>query len=42
MDVYARETAPVLDHYRTAGLLREIDGTGTRENVSRRVAASVG
>jgi adenylate kinase len=42
MDVYTRETAPVLDHYRGAGLLREIDGTGSREEVSRRVAASVG
>jgi adenylate kinase len=42
MDVYGRETAPVLDHYRAAGLLREIDGTGTREEVSRRVTASVG
>jgi adenylate kinase len=42
MDVYARETAPVLEHYRAAGLLREIDGTGSREEVSRRVAESVG
>lgn len=42
MDVYARETAPVIEHYRGPGLLREIDGTGSREDVSRRVAASVG
>ena len=42
MDVYARETAPVLEHYRGAGLLHEIEGTGSREDVSRRVAASVG
>ena len=42
MDVYARETAPVVEHYRGAGLLREIDGTGSREDVSRRVTASVG
>lgn len=42
MDVYARETAPVVEHYRGVGLLREIDGTGSREDVSRRVAASVG
>ena len=41
MDVYARETAPVLEHYRRAGLLREVDGTGEREDVFRRVAASV-
>src|SRR6184192_617699 len=41
MEVYARETAPVLEHYRAAGLLCEIDGTGSREDVFRRVAASV-
>jgi adenylate kinase len=41
MDVYARETAPVLEHYRRVGLLREVDGTGEREDVFRRVAASV-
>ena len=41
MDVYARETAPVLEHYRAAGVLREIDGTGERDEVFRRVAASV-
>jgi adenylate kinase family enzyme len=31
----------VLEHYRGAGLLREIDGAGSREDVFRRVAASV-
>ena len=41
MDVYARETTPVLEHYRAAGLLREVDGTGEREEVFRRVVAGV-
>jgi adenylate kinase len=41
MDVYGRETAPVLDHYRAAGLLREVDGTGSRDDVARRVALAV-
>ena len=41
MEIYERETAPVLEHYRAAGLLREIDGTGSREDVFQRVAASV-
>jgi adenylate kinase len=41
MDVYTRETAPVLEHYRRAGLLREIDGTGSREDVFARVAAGL-
>jgi adenylate kinase len=40
MDVYVRETAPVLDHYRAAGLLREVDGTGSRDDVARRVTAA--
>jgi adenylate kinase len=41
MDVYARETAPVTEHYRRAGLLHEVDGTGSREQVADRVQASV-
>ena len=39
--VYTRETAPVLEHYRHAGLLREVDGTGTREDVARHVEAAL-
>jgi len=39
--VYTRETAPVLEHYRRAGLLREVDGTGTREDVARHVEAAL-
>jgi len=41
MEVYARETAPVLEHYRAAGLLREIDGSGSRDDVFQRMTASV-
>jgi len=41
MEVYGRETAPVLEHYRAAGLLREVDGAGSPEDVFRRLAASV-
>jgi adenylate kinase len=41
MDVYARETAPVLEHYRAAALLREVDGTGDRDEVFRRLTASL-
>jgi len=40
MDVYARETAPVLDYYRRAGILREISGVGEPEDVFLRVAAA--
>jgi adenylate kinase len=42
MDVYRRETAPVLEHYRAAGLVREVAGTGSRDEVFGRVASSVG
>jgi adenylate kinase len=42
MDVYEQETAPVLDYYRRQRLLREVDGTGAREEVRRRVATSAG
>ena len=41
MAVYERETAPVLEHYRQSGLLREVPGTGSREEVFGRVAGHV-
>jgi adenylate kinase len=41
MDVYGKETAPVLDYYRRAGLLREVSGTGRREDVFARMKASL-
>jgi adenylate kinase len=41
MEVYARETAPVLEHYRNAGLLREVSGTGTPEDVFGRLLTSL-
>jgi adenylate kinase len=41
LEVYERETDPVVRHYRAAGLLRETDGRGAVEEVFDRVAASV-
>jgi adenylate kinase len=41
LDVYERDTAPVLAHYRAAGLVREAAGTGTVDEVFERVAASL-
>ena len=41
MDVYEQETQPVVEHYRRLGVLREITGTGTEEDVRRRIASSV-
>jgi adenylate kinase len=37
MEVYERQTAPVYDHFRAKGLLREIDGAGTTEQVFRKI-----
>ena len=41
MEVYAQETAPVFEHYRNAGLLREVSGTGTPEDVFGRLLKSL-
>jgi adenylate kinase len=37
MEVYERQSAPVYDHFRAQGLLREVDGTGTTEEVFRKI-----
>ena len=37
MQVYERQTRPLLDYYRERGLLREVDGLGTVEEVAKRV-----
>ena len=35
--VYAEQTAPLFDHYRRRGILRELDATGTPDEVARRL-----
>jgi adenylate kinase len=42
MEVYARETAPLRDYYARAGLLHTIDGTGSRDDVGRRIEGAIG
>jgi adenylate kinase len=37
MEVYERETAPLVGHYRKKGLLREVRGAGTRDEVFARI-----
>ena len=37
IEIYLEKTIPVLDHYRAAGLVSEIDGRGTIEEISRQV-----
>lgn len=39
--VYAQETEPLLDVYRGRGLLVEVDGMGTVEEVGERIAAAL-
>lgn len=42
IEIYLKKTVPVLDHYRGEGLVSEIDGRGTIEEISRQVLQAVG
>ena len=42
LDQYEAMTAALLPHYGELGLLRRIDGTGTPEEVTRRIADAIG
>lgn len=39
--VYAEQTDPLLAHYREQGLLVEVDGMGSVEEVAERIAAAL-
>jgi len=41
LEVYTRQTAPVLEHYRDAGILFDVDGVGKPEEVTGRIEAIV-
>ena len=41
IEIYLDKTIPVLEHYRGEGLVSEIDGTGTIDEISRQVLAAV-
>jgi adenylate kinase len=41
LDVYFAETSPLIDYYRKAGKLLEIDGEGSAEEVNRRILAAL-
>jgi adenylate kinase len=41
INVYLRDTLPVLDHYRTLGLVTEIDGIGSIEEIRERILAAI-
>ncbi|HEX9363545.1 MAG TPA: adenylate kinase [Candidatus Dormibacteraeota bacterium] len=40
IEIYLEKTVPVLDHYRAAGLVSEIDGRGTIAQIGRQVLAA--
>ena len=42
LKVYENQTAPLIDYYRETGLLREIDGVGSVEEIRGRVNAALG
>ena len=42
IEIYLEKTVPVLDHYRASGLVSEIDGRGTIDQISRQVLQAVG
>jgi adenylate kinase len=42
LDVYETQTEPLLSYYDARGVLVDIDGTGTREDVMRRIYAGLG
>jgi adenylate kinase len=42
IDVYLRETLPVLGHYRPVGIVADVDGTGPIDAVTERVLAALG
>jgi len=41
LDVYRAQTAPVADHYGRAGVLKQVDGMGTVEEVAARIDDSL-
>ena len=41
IEIYLHKTIPVLDHYRGEGLVSEIDGMGTIDDISRHVLEAV-
>jgi adenylate kinase len=42
LKVYENQTAPLVKYYREQGLLREIDGVGSIEEIRRRVIEALG
>lgn len=41
LDVYERETAPVLGYFNDSGLIQNIDGMGTMDEITQRIETAV-
>jgi adenylate kinase len=41
MEEYRRKTQPLVDHYRAAGVLREVEGMGDVDTIARRIQEAV-
>jgi len=42
LEIYDQDTSPMLDHYRSSGTVREVDGVGTVEEIAVRMAEALG
>ena len=42
IDIYLEKTVPVLDYYRGEGLVSEIDGLGTVDDIEKRILEAIG
>lgn len=42
LSVYETQTAPLVEYYRARGLLRDVDGVGEAEDISRQVLKALG
>lgn len=42
LEVYSRQTAPLIEHYRVRGILRCVDGTGNLTDVHHRIVSLLG
>ena len=41
LELYERQTAPLIDFYRQRGLLRRVNGAGSPDAVTRRIVRAV-
>jgi len=42
LGVYGQTTKPLIEYYRTRGTIRTVDGTGTIDEIAKRIAEAVG